>query len=79
MGGWVPVGLTKDIIADITGQVDFPRGPRKDISSDKSSPEHMQVLALGDCAIGGRRRMMPELLNDGIECFPVSLGLEGEL
>jgi hypothetical protein len=65
----------KNIITDLAGDVDFPRGSGDNVSGQKSLPEHTQVAGLWAV---GRNWELSKLAADAIISFPVPLRIHCE-
>lgn len=69
------IGVSKDVIADLAGDVDLSWRSGQNVGGQQSLPEHTQMLAAG--AVGDDGRFI-QLAAQGIVCFPVPLGLQRE-
>ena len=69
------VGVSEDVLADLTRHVDLAGGTRENVGGQQALPEHAHPLALGRISGDGRGS---ERVGDFGVGFPVTLGLQGE-
>lgn len=69
------VSLSKNIVADFTGDIDLAGGSGHDVGRQKSLPKHPQMLAFRTF---GADRVFTQLLAECLVRFPVPFRFEGE-